>query len=180
MAISTKPGGKYDTENGQYVSDGSISAELNDENQTQPTREKQLSKVLKGEANRKKYGYTKKEYNDFGWARANEILSAGQNEDYRSKFMMLKTNQASFQVSADGEYMIPVGEKYGENEGANNVIVYAKGTIKNPVISRVLTIKEIKDETTLSLLREHIYEVERYGDKVQASVLFEINNRDDF
>ena len=28
MAISTKPGGKYDTENGQYVSDGSSNAEI--------------------------------------------------------------------------------------------------------------------------------------------------------
>ena len=31
MAISTKPGGKYDTENGQYVSYGSSNAKIESE-----------------------------------------------------------------------------------------------------------------------------------------------------
>jgi hypothetical protein len=34
MAISTKPGGKYDTENGQYVSDGSSDAGRNEKEKT--------------------------------------------------------------------------------------------------------------------------------------------------
>ena len=34
--------------------------------------------------------YTDQEYRDFGWARENDIITAGENENYRSKFAMLK------------------------------------------------------------------------------------------
>ena len=47
---------------------------------------KQVAKVLRFRKANEKYGYTKKQYSDYDWARENEILSAGQNKDFTSKF----------------------------------------------------------------------------------------------
>ena len=87
------------------------------------------------------YIYTEKEYNDYGWAKGNEFLSAGENANYRAKFALLKSRQARFPKTKSGEYMIPVSDIYDySSEGVENVIVYASGTIDKPIITKVLRI----------------------------------------
>lgn len=53
MAISTKPGGKYDTENGQYVSDGSSDAEQS--KKQEPTKMQKIGEALKEYNNKRFY-----------------------------------------------------------------------------------------------------------------------------
>lgn len=107
--------------------------------------------------------YTDKEYRDFGWARANDILNAGQNADYRSKFADAKSGRVKFNKSKIGEYIIPVSNIYdSDREGINNVLVFAKGTITNPIITSVIEIYE-HDETALADIRRFIYGLERRG-----------------
>ena len=107
--------------------------------------------------------YTEQEYQAFGWTRENEILNSGQNADYRSKFAMAESGQAKFQKSKNGEYIIPVSNIYDSTfEGVNNVLVFVKGTIDNPVITSVIEIFEY-DETEIDKVRRHIYALERRG-----------------
>lgn len=113
--------------------------------------------------------YTEQEYRDYGWARENEILTAGQNEDYRSKFAMAKSGQATFPKTKSGEYIIAVSDIYDSTfEGINNVLVFAKGTIAKPVITSVIEIFEY-DETSLDKVRRNIYELERRGIQQETS-----------
>ncbi len=115
--------------------------------------------------------YTEKQYNDFGWARANGVLSAGQNKDYTSKFADAVNGRGKFQKTKNGEFMIPVSNVGTAFEGVNNTIVYAKGTIDNPIITRVLHI-DAHDETTLSEIRSNIYAFERNGIRQKAGGIF--------
>ena len=124
--------------------------------------------------------YTEKEYNDYGWARANDVLSAGQNADYRTKFAQALHNPKSFPKTKQSEYMIAVSDIYDQTtEGINNAIVFAKGTIENPVITRVLEIYEY-EETKLDEIRRDLYEVERRGIQQQTGGVFKRYNRSDF
>lgn len=116
--------------------------------------------------------YTEKEYRNFGWARANNILNEGQNADYRSKFANAKVGRAKFNKSKNGEYIIPVSDIYNSSlEGINNVLVFAKGTITNPIITSVIEIYEY-DETNLDRVRRQIYEGERRGIQQKTGELF--------
>ena len=123
--------------------------------------------------------YTEKQYRDFGWARANNILTAGQNVDYRSKFADAKFGRAKFNKSKKGEYIIPVSDIYDADfEGINNVLVFAKGTIDNPVITSVIVINA-NNETDLTMIREFIYECERDGIQTEAEGIFKRYNSTD-
>ncbi len=124
--------------------------------------------------------YTQKEYNDYGWASANGLINAGQNADYRSKFAMAKTGRAKFNKSKNGEYIIPVSDIYDSlSEGINTVLVFAKGTIDNPKITRIIII-DLYDETELDIERRKIYELERRGIQQKVSELFRQYNSVDF
>ena len=124
--------------------------------------------------------YTKKEYRNFGWARANDILNAGQNADYRSKFADAKVGRAKFAKTKQGEYIIPVSDIYDRSSrGINNVLVFAKGTITNPVITSVIKVYE-DNETTLDRVRRRIYDCERRGIQQETGKLFRRYNASDF
>ncbi len=124
--------------------------------------------------------YTEKEYRNFGWARANNILNAGQNADYRSKFADAKVGRAKFVKSKKGEYIIPVSDIYDRDfEGVNNVLVFAKGTISNPIITSVIEIYEY-DETSIDRIRRRIYDSERRGIQQKAGKLFGRYDASDF
>ena len=112
--------------------------------------------------------YTKKEYRNFGWARANNILNTGQNADYRSKFADAKVGRAKFAKTKQGEYIIPVSDIYDKSSrGINNVLVFAKGTIANPVITSVIKINA-DNETDLADIRRFVYGLERRGISTQS------------
>ncbi|MBQ9940359.1 MAG: hypothetical protein IJO74_02340 [Clostridia bacterium] len=119
-----------------------------------------------------KHLYTEKEYRNFGWARANNILNAGQNADYRSKFADAKAGRARFNKSKSGEYIIPVSDIYDVAlDGIDNVLVFTKGTITNPVITSVIAIFEY-DETILDNIRRQIYDGERRGIQQEIEGVF--------
>ena len=124
--------------------------------------------------------YTEKEYRNFGWASANNVLNKGQNADYRSKFADAKVGRAKFAKSKSGEYIIPVSDIYDVAlEGINNVLVFAKGTIANPVITSVIEIYAY-DETTLDRIRRRIYDSERRGIQQTTGGLFRRYYSSDF
>lgn len=98
------------------------------------------------------YGYDKNQYNHYGWARGNEILTADKNSEFRSKFTKVMSGLETFHKNPNGEYMIDVGERHGAFEGVNNVVVYAKGIAEIPTITKVVKI-DLDNETDLTIAR---------------------------
>ena len=123
---------------------------------------------------------TSKRYNSFGWVRANEVLSADEYSNFTSEFSKAKTSKEySDYKSSLNEYMIAVGKMYGDKEGVKNKIVFAKGTIANPEITRIIEI-DADNETFLSEKRLNIYEAERRGIRTQTLELFKLYNSTDY
>ena len=58
--------------------------------------------------------------------------------------------------------MIVVGALYGADEGVKRKIVFAHGTIEEPIITRIIEI-DADNETFLSDKRSEIYALERRG-----------------
>jgi len=154
----------YNTSNGQYLS-----------------KRKQLLDALRQKAETKKAQYTEQDYNAFGWVRANNVINAGQYKDFTTKFAEAINGSKAFVKTKQGEFMIPVSDIYNSSkEGINSTILFAKGKITKPIITRVLKIIGFDDETMLSLLREYIYENERNGIKTKATSLFLLYTKDNF
>ncbi len=117
------------------------------------------------------YNYTKEQYESFGWATYN-LLNNGQRKDFDTKFSQARNGYKTFRKTKSGELMIPVSDVDDPIfDGINNVIVYAKGTMKMPIITRVLEIDEY-DETTLSDIRRDLYEVEKRGIQQKTGGIF--------
>lgn len=117
--------------------------------------------------------YTKDEYQNYGWARANKVLTASESEDLRSKFAAAVSKQAKYPKTKASEYMIAVGED------VDNKIAYMKGTIDNPVITRVLEI-DVYNETKLDEIRRDVYATERTGIQRQTGGVFTLYTGADF
>ena len=126
-----------------------------------------------GKASRETIRYTEKEYRDFGWARANDVISASESEDLRSKFAAIVSGQAIAPKTKSGEYMIAIGED------VNNKIAYMKGTIADPVITRVLEIDEY-NETKLDEKRRETYALEGRGIQRKTGGIFHVNTSASF
>ncbi len=140
---------------------------------------KDISKAFKYKIAKEKYGYNKSQYNDYAWARGNEILNAGQNKDFTSKFAQAINGYEAFPKTPDGEFMIPVSEIGSKNEGLNNTIVYAKGTISKPIITRVVKINA-DNETDADMERRDLYDFERRGIQPKNSDIFRFYDAIDF
>lgn len=107
--------------------------------------------------------YTKEEYERFGWARANDVLTAGENRHYREQFAGADKLDDKYRMTSDGEYMIPVSDIYDAVwNGVERKIVFAKGTIDDPIITRVVEI-DFDGETDIDEARGEIYEIEGRG-----------------
>lgn len=126
-----------------------------------------------GKASRETNQYTEKEYRDFGWARANDVITASESEDLRSKFAAIVSGQVIARKTKSGEYMIAIGED------VNNKIAYMTGTIDNPVITRVLEIYEY-NETKLDEKRRETYALEGRGIQRKAGGIFHVNTSASF
>lgn len=109
--------------------------------------------------NTRKVTYTKKQYNDFGWARANDIISAEENELFNSALADIKRGE-KYERNYRGDYIIPVGE-----DGVLNKLVFTNGKMNNPLIFKVVEIN-VKNETVLSDIRSEVYENERNGNSI--------------
>lgn len=126
-----------------------------------------------GKASRETNQYTEKEYRDFGWARANDVITASESEDLRSKFASAVSKLSKYPMTKDGDYMISIGED------VDNKIAYMNGNIRKPIITRVIEI-HIYDETLLSEKRSEIYAAERQGIPQETSAIFTRYNPSDF
>ena len=115
--------------------------------------------------------YTEEQYRRFGWVRANEVLTSGEWEDFTTKFAGVVSGQTHTPKTKSGEYMIAVSDVQDPDlQGINNIIVYAKGTIESPQVTRVLRI-DLDNETELDIERRNIYAAERRGIQQEAGEL---------
>ena len=101
--------------------------------------------------------YSLKQYNDFGWARVNGIISEEENKLFKSIYAKVKRGKDYANRTQSGEYMIAVGEN-----GLQNVIIFASGSLANTKISKVIRIN-LDNNTDISDLRRVINEKERFG-----------------
>ncbi len=102
--------------------------------------------------------YTEKEYNDYGWVAANEVLTGKELKKLYSQFADIQENAYNYPLSSVNEYMILVGNKYDSYEH----LVFIKGTNQNPIITRVVGLIDILDEFADDLLWE-VCEYEEQG-----------------
>ena len=75
--------------------------------------------------------------------------------------------------------MVAVGKLYGKKEGVKNKIVFAKGEIESPEITRIVKIAKY-NETQLDEVRRDLYETERAGIQQQTEGIFKVYTRFDF
>ena len=119
------------------------------------------------------------EYNSYGWVRENDVLTSAQYKDFEGKFSQALSG-GPYHKTSDGEYMIPVSHKYDKIlDGVEYTIVYAKGEIGMPEITRILEIDE-NDETKLSKTRGEVYAAEREGFQQETGGIFTRYNPSDF
>ena len=148
------------------------SSKINPSEQKTSEKDFQPSEFSLSTKNRGVDNYTEKQYNDFGWAYEENALSGGKRDDFHSKFAQVVKGRVSAPKTKNGEYMIAVSDIYDSDmEGVNNTIVYAKGSIESPEITRVLDIDEY-EETILDPIRRRIYDFERRGIQQKTGNIF--------
>ena len=103
--------------------------------------------------------YTEKQYNDFGWARVNGVLSYRENADFRSKYAKIKSGQVKATRTKNGEIIVAVNDGKEDSFGVDNVLVYAKGSVANYKINKIVKIN-LDNETSIEIVRSKIYEIE--------------------
>ncbi len=124
--------------------------------------------------------YTEEQYNNFGWVRANDVLNKGEWEDFTSKFADAVSENIYAPQTKNGEYMIAVSDIYDAlHYGTDNIIVYAKGSIESPNVSRVLEIA-FNNTRDLDKRRRRVYDAGRRGIQPQAGGIFRLHNATDY
>lgn len=132
------------------------------------------------------YTYTKDQYDSFGWVRANDVLNADQYRDFTRRFADVVARGYAVEKSLYGEYIIPVSGLSDEHFGIDNTIVFAKGTIERPIITRVVKI-DLESETEIEQVREFIVEYEKQnGESIDVAqnyygqeIVIQIRKRDE-
>ncbi len=99
--------------------------------------------------------YTEKQYNNYGWVRVNNVLNSKDWYQFNRYFADHKLLKNQFAKTQNGETIIPVGENL-------KYLVYAKGTNKNPIITKVIEIIEDNDYI-LGRIRDDLIEQERHN-----------------
>ena len=98
--------------------------------------------------------YSKKEYNRYGWAVANELLSREEMAVFQ-KQVGDKARGDLYKVR-EGLHIIPTGEN-----GLRNVLVYTDGNFERPSIARIIRMN-LDDGTRIDTITEDIvYEEQR-------------------
>lgn len=100
--------------------------------------------------------YSKKQYNDFGWARYANALTKNELDDMHSK-LHDKGSLQKFPQTRSGEAVVEVNNDPNATLATNNVLVFVTGTIKNPQITRVARF-DIDTETEMEIIKEDLYE----------------------
>ena len=97
--------------------------------------------------------YSKKEYNRYGWAVANELLNREEMAVFQ-KQVGDKARGDLYKVR-EGLHIIPTGEN-----GLRNVLVYTDGNFERPSIARIVRIN-LDDGTDIEAVTEDIYNEEQ-------------------
>ncbi|MBO5480152.1 MAG: hypothetical protein J6A63_03065, partial [Clostridia bacterium] len=101
--------------------------------------------------------YDEKQYNNFGWARVNGVLSYRENGNFRAKYGEIKSGkQSGVHRTSKGEIIVETNDMEGGKHGVNNVLVFAKGSYEDYRITKVIRLK-INNETELEKVRDYIY-----------------------
>lgn len=116
--------------------------------------------------------YSEEQYNNFGWVRYNNVLSAAEYTTLLSRYADYKHNKDKYPTTRFGEAVIHSSE-------CMDVIMYVKGEIGNPEIKKIIKLEhslkpEMKNEIKEEILhneRRHLsfpYEtiIGFYGEKV--------------
>ena len=122
--------------------------------------------------------YTEEQYNDFGWVRANNVISAGYWKNFTENFADAVANNYKFPKNKNGEFMIEVYDAY-DSSGITDVIVFASGTIESPNVSKIVKI-DLTQETDIEDKRRELYEAERRGIQQKAGEFFRLYDKADF
>ena len=108
------------------------------------------------------------------------MLTSDEYKNFTTEFSKAVTSKAySTDMTDLGEYMIPVGKMHGVNEGVKNKIVFAKGTMSYPEITRIVEI-DADNETDLVKIRSELYGAEREGIRSKDSGIFKIHASTDY
>lgn len=97
--------------------------------------------------------YSKKEYNRYGWAVANELLSREEMAVFQ-KQVGDKARGDLYKVR-EGLHIIPTGEN-----GLRNVLVYTDGNFERPSIARIIRMN-LDDGSEIEYITEAIYYAEQ-------------------
>ncbi len=96
--------------------------------------------------------YTETQYNNFGWVTVNNVLTGKELKKLYSQFANIKLSKNTNYKNKLGEYLIPVGAKYGSIDS----IVYIKGTNKHPIIRQIVKITALYKEQAENIITEVI------------------------
>ena len=124
------------------------------------------------------YNYNKEQYNSFGWVRQNDVINSGYWKAFTENFSQAVTGLQNFPRTSNGEFMIEAYDKHIPNSSAD-VIVYASGTIENPIVSKIVKLNP-SQKTDIDEKRRLLYETERRGVQPEAEGIFDVYHKADF
>ena len=131
-----------------------------------------------GKASRETGQYSEEDYKNFGWVRQNDVINAGYWRNFTENFAQAVSKLQKYPKSKSGEFMISVYDVYSESE-VDDVIVFAKGTIESPDITKIVKFNLI-DESDIYPKRRNLYEAERRGVRTATGEIFDIHYKADY
>lgn len=100
------------------------------------------------ETNNSVENYTEEQYNNFGWVRYNDVLTPAEYSTLLSRYADYKHNKDKYPTTRFGEAVMHSTE-------CPNVIMYVKGNIGNPHITKIVEIIA-DDNEDISVINERI------------------------
>lgn len=137
-----------------------------------------VSEFAEGKASREFGSYSNEDYNNFGWVRQNNVINAGYWRNFTENFAQAVENLQKYPQTKYGEFMISVYDVYGTSEVAD-VVVFAKGTIESPIISKIVKI-DFTQEIDIEAKRSELYATERKGIRQTSGEVFIYYSKSDF
>lgn len=97
--------------------------------------------------------YTETQYNNFGWIRANDVISAAEYNALMSNYTGHKHKDDSFPITRFSETVVHSFQH-------PDILMYVKGNIRSPQITKVVCI-DAEDSKTVLKIKENIFKNER-------------------
>lgn len=98
--------------------------------------------------------YSEEQYNNFGWVRANNVLTAAEYSALMSNYTGHKHKNDNFPVTRFGETVLHTSQY-------PDVLMYVKGNIRSPQITKILKIESSLSNDAKSEIKEAILYSER-------------------